>query len=173
VLHPLGVGAVAWVVGELRAADRAEQALGHFLGGGRQANVGAVPAAVGIARAGVGRAAAAAQLDLSGQAVVGRLRPEHGEHGVEQRQIDHLAAPAVLLDFAQGDHRGGRAVEPGHGIREVHRRQHRLAVGETVERSESRHAFNQRAEAGAPLVRPVLAPAGNAHHDELRIQLVQ
>jgi hypothetical protein len=119
--------------------------------------------------AGIGRAAAGARLHLARQAVARRLRAEHLEDRIEQRQVDHLPAAAVHLDFAQRDHRRGRAVQPGIRIGHVHRRQHRLAVGKTVERGESRNAFDQGAEARTAPVRAGLAPTRDAHDHKLRV----
>jgi hypothetical protein len=60
------------------------------------------------------------------------------EERIEERQVDHLAEAAVHFDLAQRDHHARRAVEAGVRIGHVHRRQHRLAVGEAVERREAR-----------------------------------
>src|SRR5687767_1402080 len=166
VLHPVYVGPVARIVDEIRAADGAERALGHFLRGGREPDVLAVVAEVDVARRGIGRAAAGARPRLAGQPVIRRLRPERREQRVEQRHVDDLAA-AGQLGRAQRDQRGRGAVESRDGVGEVHRRQHGLAVAEAVHRRKARHAFDQRAEAGPAPVRPILAPAGDAHHHQL------
>ena len=165
----LGVDAEFRVLGQFWPADRTEHALGHLLRRGRQAHVAAVLAAVGIARARVGRAAAGARLHLSRQPVVRRLRPEHGKQGIEQRQVDDLPL-AAALGFAQGDQCRRRAVQPGDGVGEVHRRQYRLAVAEPVHGSETRQSLDQRAEAGTPPVRSILAPARYADDHQLRVR---
>jgi len=99
--------------------------------------------------------------------------PNHRELRIEQRQIDHLPLPAVHFDFPQRDHHRTGAVETRVGIRHVHRRQHRLAIGEAVQRREARHAFDQRAETGPAVVRTVLPPARDAHDHEPGIAFEQ
>ena len=94
-------------------------------------------------------------------------------NGIEQRKVDDLAGAAVVLDLAQRDQRRGRAEEAGDAVGQVHRRQHRLAVLEAVDGGKARHALDQRAEAGAPVVGAVLAPARDAHDDQTRISRQQ
>src|SRR5207244_1747868 len=101
---------------------------------------------------GVGRAASGARLHLAREAIARRLRPEHREERIEERQVDHLALAAVHLDFTQRDEHSGYAVEPGVRIGHVDRWQHRLAIGKAVEGGEARDALDQRAEARAPAI---------------------
>lgn len=55
----------------------------------------------------------------------------------------------------------------------IHRRQHRLAVGETVHCGKPRHALDHRAEAGPLIVRPVLTPAGDSQDDQFWVDFEQ
>jgi hypothetical protein len=43
-------------------------------------------------------------LHLAGELVVGGLRSQHREQGIEQRQVHHLARAAVHFDLAQRHH---------------------------------------------------------------------
>ena len=105
--------------------------------------------------------------------MVGGLRPQHREQRIEQRQVEHLALAAVHLDLAQRHQRGTVAIEGGHAVGEIHRRQYRLAVLEAVHRREARIALDQRAEARLVAIAPLLAPAGNAQNHQLRVDRVQ
>ena len=172
-LHALDVGREPRILDQLGPADLDQHALGHALGRGRQADPVAVLGLVDVARRGIGRAAAGAHLHLAGQLVVGGLRAQHREQRIEQRQVHHLALAAVHLDLAQRHHHRAVAVERGHGVGEIHRRQHRLAVAEAVHRGEAAIAFDQGAEARLVAIAAVLAPARDAHDDQLGIDLVQ
>ena len=169
IRHAVGIGAETRIADQLLLPDRPQHALGHLLRRGRQTDVVAVTASIGIARRGVGRAAAGARLDLAGQPVVRGLRPHDREQRIEQRQVDHLALAAAHLDIAQADHHRRRPGQSGDAVGEIHRRQDRLAVGKAVDGSEARHAFDQRAEAGPLRIGAGLAPTGNAHDDQLRV----
>jgi len=103
---------------------------------------------------------------------MGRLRAQDREQRIEQGQVDHLPVAAVVLDLAQRDHCGRGPIEAGHAIGEIHRGQHRLAIREAIERRKAGQPFDQRSEAGTLTVGPVLTPAGNAHDDQLGIELV-
>ena len=113
------------------------------------------------------RAAADARLDPLREPVDRGFRAEHREDRIEQRQVDHLARAAALLDLAQRDQHGVRAVKSRHHVGERERRQHRRAVGEAVLRRKARHALDQAAEAGLVAIGPVLPPARHAHDDQL------
>ena len=93
VLDAVGIAAEARIVDQVGPADGAEQPLGHLLDRGREPDISAVLAAVGVARRRIGRAAAGARLDLAGEPIVGGLRPEDREQRIEQRQIDHRPRP--------------------------------------------------------------------------------
>ncbi len=159
VLHAVGVGAKARVVDHVGAADRAVEPLRHALDRGRDGDEAAVLGLIHVARRGVVGAAADARLDLAGELIERGLGPEDREDRIEQRQVDHLTRAAALLDLAQRDQHGARAVEARDHVGERERRQHRRAVGEAVLRRESRHALHQAAEARLVAIGPVLPPA--------------
>ncbi len=161
------------ILHQLRPADLHQHPLGHALRRGRQADPVSVLRPVDVARRGIGRAAAAAHLDLAGEPVVGGLRPQHREQWIEQRQVEHLARAAVDLDLAQRHQHRAIAVQRRHAVGEIHRRQHRLAVGKAVHRGETGVTLDQRAEARLVAIAPVLAPAGNAQNHQLRVDRAQ
>ena len=173
VANTLDVGGELGILHELGPADLDQHALGHALGRGRQAHPVAVLGLVDVARRGIGRAAAGALLHLAGELVVGGLRAQHREQGIEQRQVHHLALAAVHLDLAQRHHHRAVAVECRNGVGEIHRRQHRLAIAEAVHRGKAAIALDQGAEARLVAIAAVLAPARDAHDDQLGIDLVQ
>ena len=155
----LDIGGKARILHQLRPADLDQDTLGHALGRGRETDPVAVPGLVDVARGCIGRATAAPHLHLAGELVVRGLRPQHGEQRIEQRQVERLALAAVHFDLAQRHHDGAIAVQRGHGVGEIHRRQHRLAVLEAVHRGEAAIALDQRAEARLMAEAAVLAPA--------------
>ena len=168
----VGIGAEARIGDQFFPPDRSQQLLGHALRRGREADPAAILRAIGVARHRIGAAAAGPRLELAGQRVIRVLRLHHHVDGIEEALVDHLALPRRFR-VAQRDHRGGGAVETRIAIGHVHRRQHRLAVGEAVHRGEAGIAFDERAEAGLVAVRPVLAPAADAHDDERRVDRAQ
>ena len=76
----------------------------------------------------------------------------------------------VSLAGAQRDHDRERGRERGDAVGERERRQERRAVGLAVQRGEAAHRLGERAEAGAPRVRPGLAEAAHARDHEPRVR---
>src|SRR5262250_79471 len=129
------------------------------------------PPSLDVAGRGALRGAAYAAADLVRELVDRGLGTEDREDRLEEAQVDDLAAAAVDLDVAHGDHRGHGARQSRDHVGHGQRREDRLTVLEAVARGEARHGLDQGAEPGALRVWPGLPEAGDADEDELGIAL--
>ena len=168
VLGPLGALLEPGLVYVLGAPDEAHHALGDVLGAGGDGDPVAVFGLVGVARGVVDRAVAAALLDDAELVVDDGLRTEHGEDGLEDRQVHDLTAARGVAGPQRRQHGEGRG-ERRYAVGEAEGREGRRAVGLAGHVGEPAHRLGQRSEPGPVLVRPELPEARDAGEDETRV----
>ena len=166
-------GVEARVVAHVGAADGAEDAHRHRLHGAAHGDPLPVPGPVGIA----GRGGAGGVADpggrLAGRAVDRGVGAEDRDEGLEQREVDHLAAAALPLDLPERHHDSERAVEPRHHVGEGERREGRRLVGKAVLVREARHRLDEGPEPRLSGVGAGLTVAAHADDDELGVAVEQ
>ena len=168
-LHPPGVVGQRRVLGQVGAADGAHQALEDAVAVAGDQHHGVVGAAVGVARRDPRQRAAGGPAHRAEGAVLGDQALHHVEHGLVQRDVDHLAAPAVGLAVVQrGQHADG-AVQRGQRVTDADAAAHRHAPGLAGEVAQAAHGLADRAEAGQVAVGPGLPVAADAQHDQARV----
>ena len=110
---------------------------------------------------------------LAGRAVDRRVGTEDRDEGLEQREVDHLAAAALPLNLPEGHHDPERAVEPRHHVGESEGREGRRLVGKAVLVREARHRLDEGPESGLAGVGTGLAVAAHPHHDQVGVAVEQ
>ncbi len=95
------------------------------------------------------------------------------EHRFVERRVDILPAAGLLL-VAQREQHADATVEAGEIVAQRRRAgRHRGALGHAGEIGQTAHRMRDAGKPGAVLVRTSLAIAGDAQHDQSRVQLVQ
>ncbi|ABA53072.1 hypothetical protein BURPS1710b_A1263 [Burkholderia pseudomallei 1710b] len=158
-----------WFVDEIRAPDEPHHALRDALRGRRQRDPFAVRAPVDAARRIVRRAVAGARRHDSRLVVARDLRAERGEHRLDDREIDDLAAPRALARLERRERRE-RGVQPRDRVGERKRRQQRRAARLARDGREPAHRLGERAEARPARIRAELPEARHAHQHEARVE---
>ena len=174
VLDPARVVAEPRLVDQVLAPDDPHHPLGDRLGARREPEPAPVLRAVGVARRGERRAIARAPLDDAELVVDQRLRAEHPEQRLVDREVDHLAlALAAVLAPPEREHRREAAGQRRDPVAERERRQRRRLVRPAVDVREAGDRLGERPEAGQLAVRPGLAEPGRPHDHKPRVDLVQ
>ena len=167
MLEAGGVRREALVVDQLGPLDGTHQALERRGRGRRQRDVAAVLRRVDIARGDEGELVAHALGDLPEAVVEDHLLADEREQRLVDGEVDDLAPPVALhVALVERDHRGVGAENRGERVAEPHRRERGRVLGKAVQMRPAGERLGQRPEAGLVAQRPVLAPAGDAHHDQ-------
>ena len=133
---------------------------------------GSILAAVGVAWGNAGQGASRRLADHAEGAVLGQQAFHAVEDRFVQGHVDHLAFAAGLA-FVQRQQDADHAVQRGQRVADAHAHAHRHAAGLGGQVAQAAHGLGHNAEAGFVAVRPCLAVAADAQHDQARIELQQ
>ena len=145
-----------------------EHAVRDRLGRRRDRDPPAVGAAVGAARHRVRDARPEPRLLVAEVRGGRRQRRHHLQHRLEQVDVDHLPAPLRSRSRSATITANAPASAVTSSVSAIGGSSGG-AVGLAVDRREPAHRLGHRGEAGLRRVRPVLAEAGHAQHDEARV----
>ncbi len=168
-----GVAAIiagqARVVGQVGAADGLHEALEDGVTVGADLHMLAVGAGVDGGGRDTRHDVAGALADKTEHVELRDHAFHHGENGLVQRHIHHLALAAIDFAMTQGHQRANHSPQRGDRVADGDAGAHRRAVVETGDVTQPAHRFTDRTEARLVLHRAGLAEAGQAHHHQARV----
>jgi hypothetical protein len=171
VSRPVRVGAIAWIVGQLRAADRGAEHLPELLAAHRQGEVAALGAEGLIRQQRLVRGA-----HRERQLAVGEVAADHAaeerELALQHRDVDGLAAAGPLL-HAQREHDAERGVHARGHVGDGDPAADAVPVRLPGGADHPALGLEDQVERGAVAVRAVLAEAGDRAVDDPGIPLAR
>ena len=163
-----GVVRQARIGGEIVPAEGAHQALEDAVAVAGDQDP-AIAAGIGIARGDAGQRTAGGMADRTEGAVLRQQALHAVEHRLVERHVHHLPVPAVAIALAQGRQHADGAVKRGERIADAHAHAHGHPPRLAGQVPQPAHGFADHAEPRPIPVRAGLAVAGDAQHDQARI----